>query len=179
MDKEVYGKQFRILRAELLHDGERCWFCGYAEATEAHHRAFYQYPCDEDLRLADLTAMCSVCHKVMTSLRRFIRGGFSLFRFKVAMDRLFQDVMMRPDDVGNQIAERVTPSGLPEVHVVRAVRENDQIEVVVRLPMVAAVTATRKDDQEASATRLPSVAQADAVRGDDPELPGANTTLGR
>ena len=51
-----------------------CQFCGQYKAREGHHWAM-KYPRPEYLSANDLTALCTPCHELATSLRRYGREG--------------------------------------------------------------------------------------------------------
>ena len=67
----------------VARSGGICQFCGHAQAGEAHHWA-NSYPREEDTTQGDLTALCGPCHFMATTLRRFIRHGSDIWRFKHA-----------------------------------------------------------------------------------------------
>ena len=91
---DAYRETYRTVRAEVLACNEgHCSFCGLALAIEAHHSSIV-YPCgsrhtcceQRKVHQGDLVGLCSVCHELATTLRRFSRAGGSVFeplaRFK-------------------------------------------------------------------------------------------------
>ena len=80
MSRSAYGPAFQVARAAALtRSGGRCQFCGQRDATQAHH---WVYPADPDALTADhLTGLCSLCHDLATTLRRFHRAGGDVFSF--------------------------------------------------------------------------------------------------
>ena len=91
---DAYGPAYRVVRAEVLaRNGGVCALCGFARAVEAHHSGL-KYPCGSDrlccgrrkVEVGDLVGLCSLCHELVTTLRRFRRAGGSVYvlvaRFK-------------------------------------------------------------------------------------------------
>lgn len=72
---------FRWARAwAFARSRGRCQGCGYRPAEHAHHWSLvYPPPCATTPD--HLTALCSVCHRVMTLLRRFLAVGGDARRF--------------------------------------------------------------------------------------------------
>ena len=58
----------------FARSGGRCQFCGQREAEHGHHWEAMQYPREEDHTGDDFTALCKLCHKLATTIRRF-RGN--------------------------------------------------------------------------------------------------------
>lgn len=54
------------------HPGGVCGCCGLLPAEETHHVAYYAYPADDDVSEGDLTPLCSPCHALATTLRKFM-----------------------------------------------------------------------------------------------------------
>ena len=70
---------------EFKRTGGICRFCGQRAAMEAHHWAD-KYPRINTETADDLSAMCRICHGMMTELRRFQRAGGSVFQFKATLE---------------------------------------------------------------------------------------------
>ena len=72
----------------LARNGGDCSFCGLSAAVETHHSGLV-YPCGargsccgrRRVGVGDLVGLCSVCHLVATTLRRFVGAGGSVFEF--------------------------------------------------------------------------------------------------
>ena len=68
MARDPYGGNFKLARAQAFdRSGGTCQLCGTAQATDAHHWAFVDYPSGEDVRADDLVALCAQCHEVVCS----------------------------------------------------------------------------------------------------------------
>ena len=87
---DPYGLLYQSLRAGVLaRGGGRCAFCGLASAVEAHHSGLV-YPCGSDRSCCgrakvaggDLVGLCRVCHRLVTTLRRFCRAGGDVYVFE-------------------------------------------------------------------------------------------------
>ena len=80
MARDPYGGNFKLARAQAFdRSGGTCQLCGTAQATDAHHWAFDDYPSGEDVTADDLVALCKMCHEVATTLRRTLRAGGNRF----------------------------------------------------------------------------------------------------
>ena len=87
---DPYGSVYRQLRGGVLaRNGGDCSFCGLSAAVETHHSGLV-YPCGSSgvsccgrrrVEVGDLVGLCSMCHLVATTLRRFCRAGGSVFEF--------------------------------------------------------------------------------------------------
>lgn len=67
---DVYGGNYpKAKRLAFARSGGICQFCGLQEAEEGHHWAFYDYPSGEDVQGHDLTALCTPCHELATTMR--------------------------------------------------------------------------------------------------------------
>lgn len=62
-----------------------CQGCGYKPAEHAHHWALRYLP-PEETTSDHLTALCCVCHRVMTLLRRFLSLGGDPARFLAILE---------------------------------------------------------------------------------------------
>ena len=80
---DPYGSVYRGLRGGVLaRNGGDCSLCGLSAAVETHHSGLV-YPCGSAgsccgrrrVGVGDLVGLCSVCHLVATTLRRFCRAG--------------------------------------------------------------------------------------------------------
>ena len=61
-----------------------CQLCGARKADEAHHwKMEYEYGSET---ADDLTALCLICHKIATCMRRMNRAGYSMFDFRKLVD---------------------------------------------------------------------------------------------
>ena len=74
-----YGhRTYRLARAQAIaRSNGKCQYCGTADATQAHHWAYPNYPPEVDTTPEDLTALCESCHEHATAFRRMqnIRHG--------------------------------------------------------------------------------------------------------
>ena len=74
--------QYRTARTQSFQRSDGlCQYCGQVPATEAHHWRMQYKPASETTP-DELTALCSLCHELATSLRRF-RGNRFEFIAKV------------------------------------------------------------------------------------------------
>ena len=63
-------------KAAFARSDGKCQLCGQQPAVEAHHWAV-DYPPAHKTTADDLTALCSECHFIATTIRRFTRAGGS------------------------------------------------------------------------------------------------------
>lgn len=69
-------KQYRASRAQAFERSDGlCQYCGQFPATEAHHWRM-QYKPPSETTPDELTALCSLCHELATSMRRFKGNRF-------------------------------------------------------------------------------------------------------
>jgi len=70
--KDPYGPCYRAMRPSVLarNDG-RCQFCGVDQSEQTHH-ALVDYPDHSDLQEDQLTALCSSCHDLATTIRKWV-----------------------------------------------------------------------------------------------------------
>ena len=76
-----HGQYLAARRGAFLRSGGVCQFCGQREATEAHHWAV-EYGPEAEVTPEQLTALCQPCHDLATELRRFVRCGGSIHKFR-------------------------------------------------------------------------------------------------
>ena len=82
---DTYGTAYQKARPKAFaRSGGTCQFCGHRDATHCHHWA-KEYPPADRITPDDLTALCFVCHEMLTLLRRFTCAGGSVFHFLSAM----------------------------------------------------------------------------------------------
>ena len=68
--------QYRASRTQAFKRSDGlCQFCGQYDATEAHHWRM-QYKPESETTPDELTALCSLCHELATSMRRFKGNRF-------------------------------------------------------------------------------------------------------
>lgn len=82
---------YRAARAEAFaRSNGKCQLCGKRDAVEAHHWAWPNYPDESETTADDLTAVCLICHEIVTALRRF-EGDIWTFRaiFGKAIEECF------------------------------------------------------------------------------------------
>ena len=71
----AYDGNYKKARSSaFLRSGGVCQFCGYENATDAHHWA-RKYPDGIDCASDDLVALCWPCHQIATTIRRYRRRG--------------------------------------------------------------------------------------------------------
>ena len=71
---------YRVARQRAMsRSGGACQICGQRAATDAHHWAI-DYPEEASISPDDLTAVCSICHAIATTVRRFRGSGWQLVR---------------------------------------------------------------------------------------------------
>ena len=95
----VYGKNYKKLRIELLEKYPLCQFCGNYKSIDAHHWAL-KYPDDKDLLETDLTMLCSYCHSIATNVRRALKQNADpdliIHLFENAINKTGLDIGSRP-----------------------------------------------------------------------------------
>ncbi len=79
------AKAFAFRRSDNV-----CQFCGYNSAEHAHHWAL-KYPDGDSVRDKDLTALCTTCHHIATSLRRLYRDGTDRKELQTSLDAAYDD----------------------------------------------------------------------------------------
>ena len=79
------AKAFAFRRSDNV-----CQFCGYNNAEHAHHWAL-KYPDGDSVRDKDLTALCTTCHHIATSLRRLYKDGTDRKELQTSLDAAYDD----------------------------------------------------------------------------------------
>lgn len=79
------AKAFAFRRSDSV-----CQFCGYNKAEHAHHWAL-KYPDGDSVRDKDLTALCTTCHHIATSLRRLYKEGTDRIELQSSLDAAYDD----------------------------------------------------------------------------------------
>ena len=103
-----YGGNYRFARLKAIRRSQNtCQFCGMAPAVEAHHWAD-RYPSGDEVTENDLTAMCTLCHDLFTSLRRFIRSGGTRWQFKSAFRKALHHCATNAKYEGHQPSSQTT-----------------------------------------------------------------------
>ena len=94
----IYGPNYRLARSKAFaRSGGLCQACGLAQATEAHH---WRYVCDEEVTSDDLTAVCGVCHLMLTTLRRQILRGANRFELQHKIEEAIAECSTESQSVG-------------------------------------------------------------------------------
>ena len=113
MSADRYGDGFQRARAVALNRNPTCQFCGRYAATQAHHWA-RAYPSDDTVSPEDLTALCSQCHEIATTIRQHYTRSRHHKKTTHALTALQSTLSLHPakhplrstDRVGMQVDEK-------------------------------------------------------------------------
>ena len=79
-NNSTYGPNYQKARIVAFKRSKGiCQFCGQRQAKEAHHWAMI-YPSDAVIEPDDLIGLCSQCHKIATTLRKFRSAGGDTYK---------------------------------------------------------------------------------------------------
>jgi len=120
MKDQFYGPNYRVARGEAFaRSGGTCQGCGKAQATEAHH---WKYVPDEEVTSDHLTAVCGVCHLLLTTLRRQLSRGADRFELHSVIEEAIASCSTESQSAG--LARSFTTTGQPGLtpEVLSAVR---------------------------------------------------------
>ena len=92
-----------------------CQFCGKLPATEAHHYDL-EYPPAAETTGNHLTALCSPCHEVATTLRRLERYGRSIFHFMAIFRKAIDECFTTSESTAKPRYSSTAPEGSTLAH---------------------------------------------------------------
>ena len=90
-----YGSGHKVAAAAAIARSKgTCQFCGFRAATDGHHWAGTPYagpyPDDDTVTADDEIGLCSPCHELATTLRRFFRRGGDVWQFLNALEKAIE-----------------------------------------------------------------------------------------
>ena len=98
-DRSYIAARVEALKRSRLGASSVCQGCGWFIAEETHHWSGTPltdetYPDRKEVTGNDLTALCGMCHRLITTVRRHLRFGASRFKIEAKLNEVLNDALL-------------------------------------------------------------------------------------